>query len=96
MNNDMFLDRTQLGYVRRQFQLYAQGKPCEDEQLITYLLKCSTVVEKGFLRQIYLPSSGSLDEWVGKCAEEAGIPRGYGWLILRMAEARFAKAKGWK
>ena len=96
MNNDMFLDRQQLGHIRRQFQLYLLGKPCEDEQICTYILKCSTAVEKVFLWQAYTPASGSLDEWVGKCSDEAGIPRGYGWLILRMAEARFARAKGWK
>lgn len=96
MNNDMFLERQQLGHIRRTFQQYLLGKQTEDGEICVDILKCLTVAERAFLRKVYLPSSCSMDDWVMECAKEAGITRGYGWLILRIAEARFAKAKGWK
>lgn len=95
MKEDWYIPKKYLGAIRITFQNYLLGRPDEDTQLCTDVLKCFTVAERAFLRNVFVPCKCPLGEWVDQCAEKAGIPGGYGWLVLRICEARFAREKGW-
>lgn len=94
--NEQRLEKWQLVHIKKSFQSFIAGRPTEDEQICVSVLKCCTPAEKVFVRNVYLPNKMAMEEWIKKCAEDAGFTSNYGWLLLRLTEARYAKEKGWE
>lgn len=95
MRNTLFLTKEQLFHIKQTWQQFLLGKHPDDEEICLHVLKMMEPKERMFMRNVYVTNAMKFDDWMAKCAEKAGIPEAYGWIILRFAEGKFGLEKGW-